>query len=149
MYRLMGAGLLAISSVVAVRTPVHGAGTSSRGHATVNWNQHDTAVYVVSTLNLFRTRTGRPVSQFFRYRSGVTSFTVLSDVGSPNLYFVGLNRANGSILGTYAYQIGWTRPMAVTSSLAHFGAQMATTDVRDSYHTDRLVALETVTFTLP
>ena len=49
---------------------------SARPSQGVNWGQHDTAVYVVSTLNLLRTKKGNPMVNVMKRQLGVDHYNV-------------------------------------------------------------------------
>ena len=148
MKRLVAVCLLGLASVLSYSVPAFAA-SGARTTNAVDWNQRDTAVYVVSTLNLFRTHNGRPASATYARRYGVTRYSVLADPKSDGLYFVELKRDDGSIFGVYAYQMGWAKPAAVSISVERFGARPAPGDVVSDYRSDPKVLLATFTSTLP
>jgi hypothetical protein len=141
----LAVGLIALTGVLSLGAPAYAAKSGS----TTNWNQRDAAVYVVSTLNLLRTHKGTPVSSIFQRRYNVTRYTVLDDLKSQDLYFIELKRDDGSVFGAYAYQMGWVKPQALTSSVSRFGARMAGADTLTSYRNDGKQLLATFTSTMP
>jgi hypothetical protein len=150
MYRILAAWALAGAGAASFLAPVHAANSTVHSHSNTSaWSQHDTAVYVVSTLNLLRTHSGRSVASVFAQHNGVTHYDVLGDDRTSSLYFVELKKADGSNFGAYAYQMGWTKPMAVTTSVAHFGVKLASSDVQIAYRADPKELLGTFTSTLP
>jgi hypothetical protein len=150
LFRFLAVCALAVAGVTAIGTPVHAAGNTSHPHATANtWSQHDTAVYVVSTLNLVRTRNGHPVTILLEHKFQVSKYAVLGDAKVPDLYFVELKRDDGSTFGVYAYQMGWARPFAITASVAHYGVKLAAQDIVNAYKSDTKPLIGTFDSTLP
>jgi hypothetical protein len=82
--------------------------------ATVNWQQHDTAVYVVSTLNLLRSDTGQPMTSVFKGQLHVKRYLVEADTVVPDLYFIELISKSHTVVATFAYKMGWQKPMAIS-----------------------------------
>ncbi len=115
----------------------------------VNWTQHDTAVYVVSTLNLLRTRSGRPFTSIWVRRGRVTHFDVYADGSQDNLYFIEIKRSDHLMVGALAYQMGWDKPRIVTSSITKFHIPSAPDRVIQSYQNDVKTPIGSFTTTLP
>lgn len=115
----------------------------------VNWNQHDTAVYVVSTLNLLRTRSGRPFTSIWEHRGRVTHFDIYADSSQDNLYFIEMKRSDNSMVGALAYQMGWDKPRTVTPSITKFHIPSAPDRVIQSYQSDVKTPIGSFTTTLP
>lgn len=115
----------------------------------VNWNQHDTAVYVVSTLNLLRTHDGRPFTSIWERRGRVTHFDIYADGSQDNLYFIEMKRSDNSMVGALAYQMGWDKPRTVTPSITKFHIPSAPDRVIQSYQNDAKTAIGSFTTTLP
>lgn len=114
----------------------------------VNWVQRDTAVYVVSTLNILRLDNGQPVSTLFKNQLHVKQYTVEADAVVPDLYYINLVKANKTVAGTFAYKMGWQKPAAITD----FGVQSiprAAPDIISSFHTDHRTKVASFTSTLP
>lgn len=139
--------VLGLASVLSFTAPAYAA-SGSKTSNTINWDQRDTAVYVVSTLNLLRTHNGRPVSVTYARRFNVTKYSVLADTKNADLYFVELKRDDGSTFGVYAYQMGWAKPAALTPSVRHFGARAASSEIAQDYRSDPKVLVGTFTSTL-
>jgi hypothetical protein len=150
MVRIILACTLAAAGSLALFGSAHAAGSAHHSQRSADtWSQHDTAVYVVSTLNLLRTHAGKSVATILQHRDSVARYDVLGDSRTTSLYFVELKEADGSTFGVYAYQLGWARPMAVTSSVSHFGVKLATSDIVAAYRSDPKALLESFTSTLP
>ena len=147
-YRRIAVCLLGLASLLPLSSPAWAA-SGTKASSTTNWDQRDTAVYVVSTLNLLRNHNGRPASAIYARRYNVTKDTVLADTKSDGLYFVELKRDDGSTFGAYAYQMGWTKPMALTSSVQHYGAHAASSDIAGDYRADPKQLIATFSSTLP
>lgn len=113
-----------------------------------NWEQRDTAIYVVSTLNLVRCNHRQPLSSALT-ALGVTRYDVLADTNVQNLYFVEARRDNGSLVGALAYEMGWARPRAVTSFPVKIGVRPASRDIVQSYKVDSKQLMATFTSTMP
>lgn len=148
MYRPVALCAFILASMVSLALPAHvlraAPHTGDRnGVATAdaNWETRDTAVYIVSTLNLLRTRAGKPVVEVFERRDDVSKYVVLDDRRSQYLYFIELQRADGSVFGAYAFRMGWARPLAVTRSVSRFGVRLATPAVIAAYRSDPTVTL--------
>ncbi len=137
-------GILTLATSII---PAH-ASVRTDQHA-VNWNQHDTAVYVVSTLNLLRTHDGRPFASIWERRGRVTHFDIYADGSQDNLYFIEMKRSDNSMVGALAYQMGWDKPRTVTSSITKFHIPSAPDRVIQSYQTDVKTPIGSFTTTLP
>lgn len=147
-HRLSVALLIGIAGLLATFGPTYAAGNSIRPTAS-DWQQHDTAVYVVSTLNLLHTRHGQPVAQVFAHRLGVTRYDVYGDLNSKDLYFIELKRASGSLAAVFGYRMGWIRPVAVLFTNHVLRAAKATPDVAEAYRSDNKQLIGTFQSTLP
>jgi hypothetical protein len=148
MYRRVAVGVLGLAGLLSIGTPTFAA-HGSKSSSTTNWNQRDTAVYVVSTLNLLRTTNGRPASVTYASRFDITKYSVLADSKVDGLYFVELKRDDGTVFGAYAYQMGWAKPQALTSSVKRYGAKRAPSDIVSDYKSDPKTELATFTSTVP
>jgi hypothetical protein len=137
-----------LACVLATVAPAHAAGNGQRQQK-VNWNQRDTAVYVVSTINLVRSRSGKALATALAGKLDVTRYVVYDDSALTDLYFVELKRDDGSVAGTLAYQLGWPKPRTVTQSLTKLGVAAASADIADAYHTDPKVLIGSFSSTLP
>lgn len=114
-----------------------------------NWQRRDTATYVVSTLNLLRTNSGQPITKVAQNRLDVSRYSVWSDRVVPGLYFIQLKRDTGSVVGVLAYQMGWVKPLSVTSRLDALGVKPAPRKVQREYQAGHLVFLGAFTSSLP
>jgi hypothetical protein len=91
-----------------------------------DWNQQDTAAYVVSTLNLLHTRTGRPLVTTLTRSANVDRFEVWEVLGGPRgLYIIQLKDAYGEWLGAFVYRMGWMKPMSASPLTDHLGVRHA------------------------
>jgi hypothetical protein len=143
--RLMA--LCALGLAVAAG-PAYAAGTGPRAaQPAVNWQQRDTAVYVVSTMNLLNRTGGHTITQVLAHL-GVAHLDVYADTAQANLYFIELKRADGSIAGVLAYQMGWPKPKRVVWST---GRTVPAVDPRiaQAYRTDPRTLIGTFTSTTP
>jgi hypothetical protein len=117
--------------------------------APVNWSQHDTAVYVVSTLNLLHTRTGQSFADLLTHKYNVTHYDVYADQNVSNLYYIQLRRDDGSMAGAFAYSMGWSRPRIVFLGIDKPQASHAPQRIAAEYHTDSKILIGSFTSTLP
>jgi hypothetical protein len=104
--------LFLVFGLAASVAPVHAQGSGSHGKSPISWQQRDTAVYVVSTLNLLGRRGNHTVQQAFQ-RLNITRIDVYADSAQNNLYFIELKRDDGTLAGSLAYQIGWLKPKRI------------------------------------
>jgi len=140
---ILGSVLTLAISIIPTRASEHA------DQRPVNWNQHDTAVYVVSTLNLLRTHSGRPFTSIWVRKGRVTHFDVYADGSRDNLYFIEMKRSDDSVVGALAYQMGWDRPRTVTTSITRFHIPSAPDKVIQSYQSDVKFSIGSFTSTLP
>lgn len=122
--------------------------TGNRQPKPVDWNQRDTAIYVVSTLNLLRTRAGASVADRLVHRLGIAHFDVYADTQENNLYFIELRRVNGDIAGAFAYLMGWQKPLSVTPFCNRLSPRAPAAIVSD-YRSDSRQFLGSFPTTLP
>jgi hypothetical protein len=137
-------GLLLGLSVAAPANAAHRRATQT----TVNWAQRDAAVYVVSTLNLLRTDTGQPVSTVFKSQLHVKRYMIEADASLPDLYYIELVSKGNTVVGTFAYKMGWQKPAAITD-FGYISVPRATADIVSAYRTDRHMKVASFTSTLP
>jgi hypothetical protein len=128
--------------------PVSAAGGTTHQHA-VDWNQHDTAVYVVSTLNVLRTHHGQPAAAIMAHRFNIVRYEVWNDLSNNDLYFILLKRADGTVAATLAYQMGWPQPLGLSRPLGRIGVHAAPVAVVTAFHTDPKQLIGSFTSTLP
>lgn len=146
--KLVTIALLGVASVMTFTSPAHAASKSITSK-TVNWNQHDTAVYVVSTLNLLRTRTGRPIVANLSRRLNVTHYDVYADQTQSNLYFIQLRRDDGTVVGAFAYHMGWAKPRPVSGTARHFVSGRIPGTLQQEYNSDQKFLIGSFTSTMP
>lgn len=112
------------------------------------WKQRDTAIYVVSTLNLLRDGHQLVVKELAR-RLHVASYDVYEDIDSAGLYFIELRKANGATVGSFAYKMGWIKPRSMSHNLDRYGLLPAGSSVVDAFHTDSKHLMAHFDSTLP
>jgi hypothetical protein len=139
--------LATVLSVLVSVSPALAKGSKSSPQK-VDWAQRDTAVYVVSTLNLLHNSRGEALVPVLAKKYDVTQYRVLDDLDVTNLYFVQL-RSDQQLLGTVAYEMGWQKPMSVSSFADKLGIRPAPGDVLDNFRADPKKAIGTFTSTLP
>lgn len=148
MRRILLVSVLSIVGLAMGVVPASAAGTSSHIKVT-NWGQRDTAVYVVSTLNLLHTRNGKPVTALLARKLDVARYDVYADTAVTDLYFIQLRRNDGSVAGVFAYQIGWARPVLVSLSLPRAIAHHANEKIARAYRYDQKQLIGSFGSTLP
>lgn len=127
--------------------PAHAQGSGAHGNAPVNWQQRDTAVYVVSTLNLLGHARNHTVQQMFQHLN-ITRIVVYADNDQANLYFIELKRDDSSTAGILAYQLGWPKPKRISWS-AGKAIPSVNSGIAQAYRTDSKTLIGTFTSTLP
>jgi len=150
--RFFAAASIALVAAVGLAGPAGAAPNPPRDQGTkpgVNWNQHDTAVYVVSTLNLLRGKHGHTLVSAVQQRSGVSRFDVLSDNNVSGLYFIQLKTGDGSVYGAFAYAMGWSRPRSLSSVFDRFHLHRAPGTILKAYAGDPRTLIGSFTTTLP
>lgn len=149
MRRVIAALLLCACGAIAGALPTHAAGTRVSHQKKIDWNQRDTAVYVVSTLNLLYTKQGRPFLSLLRGRLNVTRYDVYADTDTAELYFITLKREDGSVIGAFAYRMGWSKPrilfLLARRPVAHRGKDKILT----AYRADGKQLIGSFSSTLP
>jgi hypothetical protein len=100
-----------------------------------DWRKHDTAAYVVSTLNLLRGPSGEPGITILQ-RAGVTTDDVYADHIVPNLYFIVLERAGEQLLTMLVNRLGWKLPRSLTPQVAHLRIRVAPRALIQAAQTD-------------
>jgi len=145
--RYFAIGVCALAGVLISAAPASAAKGQNQGKTT--WGQKDTAVYVVSTLNLLHARHGRSISTVLSKRYGVTHFDVFADDEASNLFFIELKTADGSVFGSLAYEMGWPMPLSVSTSLDTLHIRHTTPDVQKEFATDSKSLIGSFTSTLP
>jgi hypothetical protein len=148
--------IMSITPANAAGTDPHGQGRPTRDHSatttppsTVNWSQHDTAVYVVSTLNLLHTRSGRSFPDLVTHKFDVTRYDVYADQSVSNLYYVQLRQDDGTVVGAFAYSMGWPKPRILFLGVDKPQASHAPQRIALAYHSDPKTLIGSFTSTLP
>ncbi len=139
---LLSFGLLGLATAAV---PAYAAGSPPSSTPTVTWQQHDAAVYVVSTLNLLRT----PSGQLLIERLNVARFDVYADLAKEDLYFIQLRSSHGGLVGVLAYQMGWAKPEALSRSTSRLGIERASRTVWRAYRADHKQLIGSFTSTIP
>lgn len=125
--------------------PAHAAGSPTNPQHTSNWQQRDTAIYVVSTLNLLRDSSG----QLLVAKLNVAHFDVYADSVDSDLYFIQLRGKSGGLVGLLAYQMGWQTPKSMSRSTSRLGIRRAPRDDGRAYRTDAKQLIGSFTSTSP
>jgi hypothetical protein len=144
---MRGLVVLLVLGLAASAVPVHAQGSGSQGKSPVNWQQRDTATYVVSTLNLLGRSRGHTIQQVFQ-RLNITRIDIYADSDHMGLYFIELQRDDGTTVGSLAYRIGWPKPRRISWSAGRTIPAVATTIAQD-YKTDARTLIGSFTSTLP
>jgi hypothetical protein len=131
----------------AISAPAHAA-THRSSQSDVNWAQRDTAVYVVSTLNLLHTSAGQPMTDVFKNQFHVKRYVVEADAVVPDLYFIDLLGKSQTVVGVFAYKMGWQKPQVITD-FTIAGLPHASADIVSAYRTDHHTRVATFRSTLP
>jgi hypothetical protein len=139
--------VLAVLGLAASVVPVHAEGTGSHSTSPVNWQQRDTAVYVVSTLNLLGRTQSHTVQQLFQ-RLNITHLNVYADNDQMNLYFIELKRDDSTTAGSLAYKMGWPKPKRISWS-AGKSIPAVSSVIAQAYRTDDKTLIGAFTSTLP
>ena len=140
---------LALFSLTFWSSPVGAAGQPTSTRHTVNWATRDTAVYVVSTINLCHTRRGNLVSALLQ-RHGVTHYDVYADSDTDGLYFILLKKDDGTVLGGFVYQMGWSRPQGLFGITDRISSiQHASSNLKQIFKSDDKVLIGSFNSTLP
>jgi hypothetical protein len=106
------------------------------------WMDHDTAVYVVSTLNLLRTPRGHSSTRLLVRKMHATHVEVWKDLKVDGLFFIEFKRDDSSIVGALAYEMGWTKPAGVLPIMDRFGVTPAPAAVVKAFKIDPTRLLE-------
>lgn len=149
MGRLLPSVILGVAGAMAVFGPVHAAGKTTHD-GKVDWNKRDTAVYVVSTMNLLHGRHGQSASKVLQRDGHIVRYDVYDDTKDNSLYFIQLVRDDGTNGGVFAYSMGWKRPEIVTAPASgKVFARTAPQNIIDEYRTDPKDLIGSFTSTLP
>lgn len=123
--------------------------SASARHTASKWELQDSAVYVVSTMNLARCRDRRLLTSILDRQYAVTQYDVYADESVPGLFFIEPKRRDGSSVGALAYQLGWTAPMSVSSSLDVLRMHRAPAAADSAFRHDRKRRIGSFTSTVP
>lgn len=148
MKRGLVVALLATAGTVFSVMPASAASRNSPPPVT-NWNQHDTAVYVVSTLNLLHTKGGKSVVSMLSNRFDVEHYNVYADQNVPNMYFIELVRTDTTVADVFAYQMGWPKPRGMSKKSANWGSHRASSRITQEYKSDPKQLIGSFDSTLP
>lgn len=139
--------ILLVFGLAASVAPVHAQESGSHGKSPVNWQQRDTAVYVVSTLNLLGRTRNHSVQRVFQ-RLNITHLDVYADSAQANLYFIELKRDDSTTVGALAYQMGWSKPKRISWAAGKRIPSVAGAIVQ-AYRMDAKTLIGSFTSTLP
>ena len=145
MRRLLTLNFCVVVGLAMSTLSVHAASGPVQPQGQPSWQQRDAAVYVVSTLNLLRT----PSGQLMVVKLSVARFDVYADLSRDDLYFIELRARGGTPIGALAYQMGWTKPQALSRSLGRLGIAHATRTVFRAYRLDEKQLIGSFTSTVP
>lgn len=167
MQRLFAGLLLSGLGLAALAGPAHAQHVSSSHHrggaantqprqdkngsrelTAENWSQHDTAVYVVSTLNLLHTGKGQPLTAILANKLNVARYDVYADQSVSNLYFITPRRSDGAVVAAFAYSMGSPRPQVLFVNGVHFHTS-SNQHALAQYHSDAKVLIGSFSSTLP
>ncbi|GAC1442857.1 MAG: hypothetical protein NVSMB52_00530 [Chloroflexota bacterium] len=148
--RLIGAAVLVFCGFMASNAPAGAWSSAPTTHQKpTNWGHRDTAVYVVSTLNLLHTKNGKPMPLIFQQSMGVARFDVYADQNVTDMYFIQLKREDGAVVAAFAYAMGWSKPKLVYISSRKFGHARAPLKVVVAYKSDVKQLIGSFTSTFP
>lgn len=112
-----------------------------------NWNQRDTAVYVVSTLNLVRVH-HRSLTSVLSSQD-VTQYDVYADLDVGDQYYIQLKRDDGNVVGVLAYRMGWLKPKSISAFTDKLGVRKAPRSMVTAYKSNHKELIGSFTSTLP
>lgn len=143
--------LILICAVCFLGVPIPAFASRHAAVAATTWQQYDTALYVVSTLNLFHDPSGRALTGMWQHRGGVHQYDVFLDADHANLYFIELKRADGTTVGAFAYELGWPKPRLIEGRLPGLRPDPTSDSItlEKAYGTDHKVLLASFSSTLP
>ncbi|HEX8918482.1 MAG TPA: hypothetical protein VF898_08260 [Chloroflexota bacterium] len=146
MYRFAA---ILLSIVLLLLSIVPAQANRGPGARSINWNQQDTATYVVSTLNLLHTTTGQSIPSMLKSKLKISRFSVYEDTKSEDLYSIVLLRANGNHVGALVYVMGWSKPQSASPVTDRLGIPRAPSGILASLHSDPLRIIGTFNSTVP
>jgi len=138
---------VALASLAWSVLPVSAATTSGHQHQ-VHWKKRDTAIYVVSTVNLLRDDGGKLLAPSLKSELQINRFAVYADTLQTDLYFIVL-RHGPDVVGALAYKMGWPQPMSVSAATDQIGARKALPAIVQAYSSDPKSLMGTFKSTLP
>jgi hypothetical protein len=151
-----GRSRLVVATVAAVVIVVLGAvylswkpTSASARHTLSKWELHDSAVYVVSTMNLARCNDRRLLTPILDHQFGVTHYDVYADQLTTGLFFIEPKRSDGSSAGALAYQMGWMAPQSVSSWLDALHMHRAPPEVSSAFKNDQKRLIGSFASTVP
>jgi hypothetical protein len=139
---------MCLSALCIILNPAAAVNAASH-RSSSNWSQHDTAVYVVSTMNLLHTHGGHALTTMLAHHLRVTHYDVYADQQEANLYFIEPRRDDESSVGVLAYQMGWVAPMSVSSSFDKLRIRHAPNSDYSAYRNDPKQLIGSFTSTVP
>jgi hypothetical protein len=115
----------------------------------VSWRERDTAIYVLSTLNLLSGLSPDALTQRLRRTAHIRSYAVATDLLKPGIYFILLERADTTIDGACVYRMGWLAPQAATSLPPPLRARWASWSMGVAYRSDPTRVVYSATSLMP
>ncbi len=148
--RLASATLISVIVAGLVSHHVPWRPTPVAAHRSMSiWDRHDSAAYVVSTLNLVHCRGGHPLTTVLVHRYPVARYDVYADQQDNTLFFIEPKRGDGKPVGALAYQLGWTAPMSVSTSVSSLYVRPAPADAYAAFRNDPKQLIGSFSSTVP
>lgn len=141
--------LACMTFLIVVQIPAADAAGRRTKPLGTNWNQHDRAVYVVSTLNLIQLPNGRGLPAALSSEYHVARFDVYVDLNYQELFFILLRTDEGSPVGALAYRMGWIKPRGVSPSIDRLGVSRAPRAIVEAFRSNPLQIIGSFDSTLP
>jgi hypothetical protein len=155
MYRFVIIAVLILVGLLACAVPAHAADpaptsvpTPMATAAPFNWNEYDTAAYVVSTLNVVRTGDRRLLVPLMTAQYGVTRFAVWDDLQTDG-YVIQLKRASGVNVAQLVYKLGWDQAGSYSRLTDRLGVPRPPQAIEGHFRTHAKRLIGTFNATLP
>lgn len=139
---------LTVLPLLATVPSAHAMSKTSR-RTQAPWSELDTAVYVLSTLNLLHTKQGRPLTDLLTRKLAITRYDIYADTVLSDVYFVELLRDDGIPGGVLVYRLGWSVPEIVTLAIHASVGKQAPKQLVAAYRRDAKHLIGSFTSTLP
>lgn len=147
MFRLIAVTALTLAGLLAWTLPAHAA---ADGVVTApgTFSDQDTAVYVVSTLNLVRTGDRQSLVSVLTERYGAVRFAVWEDLVTQT-FVIEAKRADGSNAAMLVYRLGWDKPYSYSRLTAALGVPRSPRGVEGHFRSHAKRLLGSFSSTLP